>query len=116
MAKGSQLKQLKSALSDVGLSRKSNVKSSSKKRKRASSAVSNPPEKDKQQKLQGIHERLNPFDTKSTKLKHDVGGRKVKGVTGKPGQSKQAGIEQVCFSLKYRTRFCLRTVHTDVKL
>ncbi|GJJ07321.1 hypothetical protein Clacol_001522 [Clathrus columnatus] len=96
MTKGSQLKQLKSALSDAGLSRKNIVKSSGKKRKRTENAVV-PPERDKQkaeQKLREIHERLNPFDTKVTKLKHDVGGRKLKGVTGKPGQSKQAGIEQ----------------------
>jgi hypothetical protein len=56
-------------------------------------------EKDKEKrtaKLEGIHRRLNPFDIKVTKLKHEVGGRKLKGVTGKPAHSKQAGIEQVC--------------------
>ena len=87
MAKGSQLTQLKVALSQAGIT------SRSKKRKR--SVV---PEKDKEKRaaqLDGIQRRLNPFDVKVTKLKHDVGGRKLKGVTGKPAQSKQTGIEQV---------------------
>ncbi|KAL0577466.1 nucleolar complex protein 14 [Marasmius crinis-equi] len=89
MAKGSQLAQLKSALSQPGIS---GNKTQSKKRKRSA-----PTEKDKEKraaKLDEIHRRLNPFDTKVTKLKHDVGGRKLKGVTGKPAQSKMAGIEQ----------------------
>lgn len=90
MVKGSQLTQLKSALSKAGVT---GNKTQGKKRKR-SSAV----EKDKDKtaaKLQEIHQRLNPFDVKVTKLKYDIGGRKLKGVTGKPAQSKQAGIEQV---------------------
>ncbi|KAF8231400.1 Nop14-like protein [Tricholoma matsutake] len=89
MVKGSQLTQLKSALSKAGVT---GNKTQGKKRKR-SSAV----EKDKDKtaaKLQEIHQRLNPFDVKVTKLKYDIGGRKLKGVTGKPAQSKQAGIEQ----------------------
>ncbi|KAL0070159.1 nucleolar complex protein 14 [Marasmius tenuissimus] len=89
MAKGSQLAQLKSALSQAGISG-----NDSKSRKRKRSA---PTEKDKEKratKLDEIHRRLNPFDEKVTKLKHDVGGRKLKGVTGKPAQSKMAGIEQ----------------------
>ncbi|KIJ56486.1 hypothetical protein M422DRAFT_150207 [Sphaerobolus stellatus SS14] len=91
MAKGSQLTQLKAALKDAGLSKKAEAKSG-KKRKRASA----PQEKDKEkaaEKLREIHEKLNPFDMKVTKLKHDVGGRKLKGVTGRPGLSKQAGLE-----------------------
>ncbi|KAF9450928.1 Nop14-like protein [Macrolepiota fuliginosa MF-IS2] len=90
MAKGSQLSQLKSALSQAGVTGKP---STSKKRKR--SAV--PLEKEKEKRaarLEEIHQRLNPFDVKVTKLKHEVGGRKLKGITGKPAQSKQAGIEQ----------------------
>ncbi|KAK7033565.1 nucleolar complex protein 14 [Paramarasmius palmivorus] len=88
MAKGSQLAQLKSALTQAGVVGNKN----NKKRKRAA-----PTEKDKEKraaKLDEIHRKLNPFDTKVTKLKHDVGGRKLKGVTGKPAQSKMAGIEQ----------------------
>ncbi|KAJ7849826.1 nucleolar protein 14 [Mycena olivaceomarginata] len=89
MAKGSQLSQLKSALSQAGVT---GQQQSGKKRKRTNSQ-----EKDKEKraaKLDEIHKKLNPFDTKVTKLKHDVGGRKVKGVTGKPSQSKQTGLEQ----------------------
>ncbi|PPQ63128.1 hypothetical protein CVT24_005768 [Panaeolus cyanescens] len=87
MAKGSQLTQLKAALSQAGVTGQQ-----SKKRKRSALV-----EKDKEKrtaKLQEIHQRLNPFDVKVTKLKHDVGGRRLKGITGKPAQSKQAGIEQ----------------------
>ncbi|KAJ7055008.1 nucleolar protein 14 [Mycena amicta] len=89
MAKGSQLSQLKTALSKAGVTGSQQHG----KKKRPSGAQ----EKDKAKraaKLDEIHRRLNPFDVKVTKLKHDVGGRKVKGVTGKPAQSRQAGIEQ----------------------
>ncbi|GLB34168.1 putative nop14-like protein [Lyophyllum shimeji] len=89
MAKGSQLSQLKSALSHAGVTGKPQH---GKKRKRSGSV-----DKDKEKraaKLEEIQKKLNPFDTKVTKLKHDVGGRKIKGVVGKPAQSKQAGIEQ----------------------
>ena len=91
MAKGSQLTQLKVALSQAGLT----AQNKGKKRKRSVVA----PEKDKEKRaaqLDEIRRRLNPFDVKVTNLKHDVGGRKLKGVSGKPAQSKQAGIEQVC--------------------
>ena len=88
MAKGSQLTQLKAALSQAGIT------SRSEKRKRP--VV---PEQEKEKRavqLDGIQRRLNSFDVKVTKLKHDVGGRKLKGIAGKPARSKQAGIEQVC--------------------
>lgn len=91
MAKGSQLSQLKSALSQAGLSRQP---PSSKKRKRALSATGKDREK-KEHKLQEIQRKLNPFDVKVTRLKHDVGGRKLKGVSGKPQESSQAGLEKV---------------------
>lgn len=87
--KGSQLSQLKSALSQAGVT----GNPQGKKRKRAS--VEGDKEK-KAAKLEAIQKKLNPFDVKVTKLKHDVGGRKLKGVTGRPAHSKQAGIEQVC--------------------
>ncbi|KAJ7194568.1 Nop14-like family-domain-containing protein, partial [Mycena pura] len=85
-----QLSQLKAALSNAGVTGKPQ---NGKKKKRPSGA----PEKDKAKRaaqLDEIHRRLNPFDVKVTKLKHDVGGRKIKGVTGKPSQSNQAGLEQ----------------------
>jgi len=94
MAKGSQLLQLKTALSQAGITGNS---SSSKKRRRASA----PLEKEKKAaRLEEIHRRLNSFDVKVTKTKHDVGGRKVKGISGTPAQSKQAGIEQVSQYIK----------------
>lgn len=89
MAKGSQLSQLKAALSQAGVT----GQNKSNKRKRSVA-----PEKEKEKRaaqLDEIQRRLNPFDLKVTKLKHDVGGRKLKGITGKPAQSKQVGIEQV---------------------
>ena len=91
MPKGSQLGQLKSALAQAGVI---GQKPLSKKRKRTTV----PLEKEKQKtaaKLEEIHRRLNPFDEKVTRLKHDVGGRKLKGVVGKPAKAKQAGLEQV---------------------
>lgn len=90
MGKGSQLSQLKSALSQAGLSRQSRP---GRKRGRAQNE-----EKDNAKRaarLREIQQKLNPFDVKVTKLKHDVGGRKLRGVSGKPAQSKQAGIEAV---------------------
>ena len=90
MGKGSQLSQLKSALSQAGLSRKPQP---GRKRRRAQNE-----EKDNAKRaarLREIQQKLNPFDVKVTKLKHDVGGRKLSGVSGKPAQSKQAGIEAV---------------------
>lgn len=91
MAKGSQLTQLKSALSQAGLNRQPPA---GKKRKRALSTTERDKEK-KAQKLQEIQQKLNPFDVKVTKVKHDVGGRKLKGVSGKPQESNQAGLEKV---------------------
>ncbi|EPQ58971.1 Nop14-like protein [Gloeophyllum trabeum ATCC 11539] len=92
MGKGSQLTQLKSAITQAGLNGRPPP---SKKRKR--SGASKPDQVDKEKKaakLKEIQQKLNPFDVKVTKLKHDVGGRKIKGVVGKPAQSKQAGIEE----------------------
>ncbi|CDO73803.1 hypothetical protein BN946_scf185015.g132 [Trametes cinnabarina] len=89
MAKGSQLKQLKTALSEAGLTQQPQT---GKKHKRAA-----PTERDKEkkaEKLKAIQQKLNPFDVKVTKVKHDVGGRKIIGTVGRPAQSKQAGIEQ----------------------
>ena len=90
MAKGSQLSQLKSALSQAGLAKQPQ---NGKKRKR--SQLDEKEKEKKAAKLREIQQKMNPFDTKMTKLKHDVGGRKIAGVMGRPAQSKQAGIEQV---------------------
>ncbi|KAH7105528.1 Nop14-like protein [Auriculariales sp. MPI-PUGE-AT-0066] len=89
----SQLKALKTELSRAGLSRQSQA-GSSKKRKRSNSRGPQDADKDKREsQLQRIHDKFNQFDTKVTKLKHDVAGRKLKGVTGKPTTSRQAAID-----------------------
>jgi nucleolar protein 14 len=93
MAKASQLSQLKSALNSAGLR---GQPPQSKKRKRTGRAEDTEREKKaKAARLEDIRRKLNPFDEKATKLKHDVLGRKLKGVVGKPAKSKQTGIEQV---------------------
>jgi nucleolar protein 14 len=88
----SQLAQLKAALSTAGLNRKSVSKNDRKGKKGRSTEVERAK---KVTKLNEIHSRFNKFDERETKVKHDVGGRKLKGVTGRPTASKQAGIEQV---------------------
>ncbi|KAH9002227.1 Nop14-like protein [Lactarius hatsudake] len=88
MGKGSQLSQLKSALSQTGLSRQSRP---GRKRRRVQNEEKETVKR--AARLRDIQQKLNPFDVKVTKLKHDVGGRKLKGVSGKPAQSKQAGID-----------------------
>jgi len=89
MVKGSQLSQLKSALSQAGATKPQ----PGNKRKRSKNE-----DVDKERraaKLREIQRQMNPFDVQVTKTKHDVGGRKVKGAVGRPAQSKQAGIQQV---------------------
>ncbi len=100
MGKGSQLSQLKSALSQAGLSTQSLPK---RKRRHAQNE-----EKDavkRAARLREIQQKLNPFDVKVTKLKHDVGGRKLKGVSGRPAQSKQAGIDLVSQLFHFASSF-----------
>jgi nucleolar protein 14 len=91
MAKGSQLSQLKSALSQAGISKQQ--QSNGKKRKR--SVLDEKEKERKAARLREIQQKMNPFDVKVTKLKHDVGGRKIVGTVGRPAQSKQAGMERV---------------------
>ncbi|EJU06534.1 Nop14-like protein [Dacryopinax primogenitus] len=91
MGKGSQLSQLKAALQNSGLARKSQSKRGEK-RKRDSASEGKDGQR-RQDKLDKIVQDLNPFEVKVTRLKHDVGGRKLKGVTGRPGLTKQVGIE-----------------------
>ncbi|CEL59285.1 putative nucleolar complex protein 14 OS=Schizosaccharomyces pombe (strain 972 / ATCC 24843) GN=nop14 PE=1 SV=1 [Rhizoctonia solani AG-1 IB] len=91
MVKTSQLKQLKSALSSAGLSRNSQPQKHKKKKSGEGTAIE---KAKKAAKLEAIQRRLNPFDERVTRVKHDVGGRKLKGVVGKPAVSRQAGLEQ----------------------
>jgi len=98
MKKGSQLSQLRSALAQAGVTKTSQ---NGKKRKRSGSIDQDKIKK--AAKLQEIHQKLNPFDVKVTRLKHDVGGRKIRGTKGQPAQSKQAGIQQVRHHIRGRT-------------
>lgn len=95
MAKGSQLKQLKAELNNAGFSRRQQTGAL----KQLKRSVNMEEDRDRKlARLAAIHEQFNPFDTKVTKLKYDIGGRKIKGVVGKPSSSKQAGVELVRIS------------------
>ena len=89
MAKGSQLSQLKSALSQAGVTKPQPG------RKRKRSKNEDVDKEKKAAKLREIQQKMNPFDVQITKTKHDVGGRRIKGVVGRPAQSRQTGIQQV---------------------
>lgn len=89
----SQLQQLKAALNSAGLNRKSGGKKDAKKRKGGKSQDVDRAKK--AAKLDEIRAKFNKFDERETKTKHDVGGRHLKGVVGRPAASRQAGIEQV---------------------
>ena len=84
--KGSQLKRFKESLSSI-------VKPGKPKRSRKQVSQKDP---DRTDKLKRIEEQFNVFDTKFTRSKHEVFGRKVKGKVGKPGASKEAGEQLVC--------------------
>ena len=95
----SQLQALKSELARVGLSRQSQPATG--KRKRSQSRGPQDQDRDKRTaQLERIHDKFNQFDTKVTKLKHEVAGRKLKGVTGRPTSSKQAAIDLVHHHLR----------------
>ena len=88
----SQLKRLKASLHAAGVI--GNQKSKKDKQRNAKAAAD--ARVDKNSKLQSIREEFNPFELKTTRVKHDVSGRgKVKGVQGRPGISKQIGEETV---------------------
>ncbi|AFR93321.2 nucleolar protein 14 [Cryptococcus neoformans C23] len=88
----SQLAQLKAALNTAGLSRKTHSKKDKKAYKKGGARETDRAKK--LEKLEEIRKNLNKFDERETRVKHDVGGRNLKGVVGKPSASKQAGLEQ----------------------
>ncbi|WWD15917.1 hypothetical protein CI109_100341 [Kwoniella shandongensis] len=88
----SQLSQLKSALNSAGLSRTNHSKKEKKAYKKGGARETDRAKK--LDKLEEIRRNLNKFDERETKVKHDVGGRNLKGVIGRPSASKQAGLEQ----------------------
>jgi nucleolar protein 14 len=83
--KGSHLKRFKESLSKI-------TKPDHRKKIRKSIPERDP---DRAEKLKRIEEQFNAFDTKFTRSKHDVLGRKVKGKTGKPGISRERGEQEV---------------------
>ncbi|WVF72153.1 hypothetical protein IAT40_006965 [Kwoniella sp. CBS 6097] len=87
----SQLSQLKSALSSAGLNKKNHSKKEKKAFKKGGARETDRAKK--LDKLEEIRRNLNKFDERETKLKHDVGGRNLKGTVGRPSASKQAGLE-----------------------
>ncbi|KAL1917482.1 uncharacterized protein VTP21DRAFT_3875 [Calcarisporiella thermophila] len=86
----SALKRLKANLRDVGAIGPGSRTSTSKKiKKRGRPAEGG--KIDLREKLKAIEDAMNPFELKTTKVKHDILGRRIKGSVGKPGASKQAG-------------------------
>lgn len=71
----SQLKRLKSALRDSGVSRDQRAKGPRKSRI------------DREKELAKIRDKFNPYETQINKAKFAVGGRKLKGTEGRPGAS-----------------------------
>ncbi|CDZ98611.1 Nucleolar protein involved in 40S ribosome biogenesis [Phaffia rhodozyma] len=91
MAKGSQLTQLKSALTSAGLDRKKQQQIKAKSNNAGTKRKRGP---DDEKKLEKIRKEMNPFEERTMRLKHDIGGRKLKGSSGRPGLSKQTGLEE----------------------
>ena len=99
--KGSHLKRFKESLTKI-------TKPDHRKKIRK-----NIPERDPEraEKLKRIEEQFNAFDTKFTRSKHDVFGRKVKGKTGKPGISRERGEQEVDSILRSVPDFCRGKMH-----
>ncbi|KAF9438168.1 nucleolar complex protein 14 [Entomortierella beljakovae] len=92
MAK-SALYRLKSSLKEAGAIGPNSRASLSKKDRKKGRPTAASAKNDLNKKLAHIKEAMNPFEMKVTHQKHDVLGRKTKGVQGKPTLSKQVGEE-----------------------
>ena len=88
----SALKRLKASLKDVGLVGRSNI--SKKKKTKVNPRDVNVEYKSKLNSL--IKNQINPFELKVNKVKHNVLGKEIKGIQGKPGLKRQIGIDKVC--------------------
>lgn len=84
---GSQLKQLKAALKEGGLTGQTNIK----KKKSTKKAPSDTRRDDRAETISKIREQFNPFEIKVNKQKKEYDTTKMKGGQGKPGISKQIG-------------------------
>jgi nucleolar protein 14 len=83
---GSALKKLRSELRGVGLL--GNKKNSLKKKRSATSPA-------QVERIQAVLKKENPFEFQVNRQKHEVLGRRVKGVVGRPGVSRLRGYETV---------------------
>jgi nucleolar protein 14 len=57
--------------------------------------------KDRTTRLQKLGQKINPFELKTNRKKHEVLGKKDKGAVGRPGASKKTGIDNVNFNNNY---------------
>ncbi|CAG8560081.1 9677_t:CDS:10 [Funneliformis mosseae] len=90
----SALKRLKTTLKDVGLVGPKSCSSTSKKQKQKGNPVDTR-KIEYQSKLNSlIKNQVNPFELKINRVKHDVLGKKIKGIQGRPGLKRQIGIEK----------------------
>ncbi|CAG8476649.1 6796_t:CDS:10 [Acaulospora morrowiae] len=90
---GSALKRLKTTLKEAGIIGPNSRSGISKKQKRKGE----PKEIGKnniKSKIGHINGKVNPFELKVTRTKHNVLGKKVKGVQGRPGLKRQIGVEK----------------------
>lgn len=96
---GSAFKRLKSNLKDAGVIGPKSKKLINKytKSKSTTSATSGSSRmKEIKDRLKDMDKKsLNPFEVKFTRQKHDVLGRKMKGIKGKPGLTKLMSEENV---------------------
>jgi nucleolar protein 14 len=84
---GSQLKQLKAALKENGLTGQTNVK----RKKTTKKAPSDSRRDEREEVISKIRQQFNPFEIKVNRTKHDTDDKFKKGAQGKPGISKQIG-------------------------
>jgi hypothetical protein len=94
--KSSHLKRFKESLSKI-------TKPDHRKKIRKSVPDRDP---DRAEKLKHIEEQFNAFDTKFTRSKHDVFGRKVKGKKGKPGESRERAEQEVNPPIYVTVAYC----------
>ncbi|EGF80455.1 hypothetical protein BATDEDRAFT_11405 [Batrachochytrium dendrobatidis JAM81] len=90
---GSAIKRMKSALKTAGLigpeSKVRKVGKNQSKKAQVAAASAHQNAKTLLRSMAAASKESNPFEMKFTKLKHEVIGKKTKGVTGRPGQTKK---------------------------
>ncbi|KAJ9070630.1 nucleolar complex protein 14 [Entomophthora muscae] len=90
----SALKRLRSSLKEAGLTGVlGKSKGSQTKKQRQGNNAIEAGKNQRGEKLALIKDAFNPFEIKSSKSKHEVLGRKLKGASGRPTLSKQIGID-----------------------